>query len=63
MTDVACVLLDHVNEEPSQAGGPAVGPGVGGEPVQAAGGSRGIASLSLSMGGTLASVPDGLVPG
>jgi len=36
MAHVACVLLDHVNEEPSQAGGPAVGPGAGGEPVQAA---------------------------
>src|SRR6266571_5474016 len=40
MAHVACVLLDHVNEEPSQAGGPAVGPGAGGEPVQAAGGDR-----------------------
>jgi hypothetical protein len=53
MTDVACVLLDHVNEEPSQAGGPAVGPGVGGQPVQAAGGDRlGTLEEHLSQGWT-----------
>jgi len=36
MTDMAGVLLHHVDQYPSQAGGLAVGPGSGDEPVQAA---------------------------
>ena len=40
MSVVPGVLLDQVNQDPSQARGPTVGPGAPGEPIQAAVGQR-----------------------
>ena len=40
MAVVPRVLLDHVAQDPSQAGCPTVGPGAPGQPLQAAVGQR-----------------------